>query len=193
MIAFSNVKFITSAADKNGWPSTGLPEILMVGKSNVGKSSTINSILNNKKAAYVGKKPGKTRLLNFFSVDDKFVLVDAPGYGFANRSRNELVNYGKMMDEYLSDNKKLKLIIWILDIRRIPNDDDFLMMEWINESQIPYLILLNKVDKLSGNKRHKQVSVINEKLFLAKDAFMEYSAINHKNREKLRTFIENSI
>ncbi|MFV0255513.1 MAG: ribosome biogenesis GTP-binding protein YihA/YsxC [Erysipelotrichaceae bacterium] len=193
MIAFSNVEFLTSALNKKGWPDCNLPEILMVGRSNVGKSSTINSLLNNKKVAYVGKRPGKTRLLNFFAIDDKVILVDAPGYGFANRNYTELINYGKMMDEYLLENKNLKLVIWILDIRRTPNEDDLLMFDWIINSKIPYLLLLNKVDKLSGNKRVKQIKLISEKLKLKSEDYLEYSAQTHKNREALKNIFESII
>ncbi len=176
MIVFSSVTYLTSAASKKGWPISELPEVLLVGKSNVGKSSVINSIFRNRKLAYVGKTPGKTRLLNFFEVKDKFMLVDAPGYGFANRSHKELMEYGKMMEDYLGSRDHLKLIIWILDIRRTPNQDDLDMLDWFNDSNIPFICVLNKSDKLSNNQKNNQIKIISEKLDIDKGLLIPYSA-----------------
>lgn len=147
------IKFICSATKKEHYPDT-LGEVVFVGRSNVGKSSLINALYG--KVAYVGKTPGKTRLLNFFNVDDKYTVCDVPGYGYANRSDKEIVEFGKMMDEYFSTRENLKLCIIILDIRRTPNQDDLDMYEYLKENDIPTLFVLNKCDKLSNNQRINQ-------------------------------------
>lgn len=138
------IKFICSATRKEGYPETS-DEVVFVGRSNVGKSSLINALYG--KVAYVGKTPGKTRLLNFFNVDDKYTVCDVPGYGYANRSDKEIIEFGQMMDEYFSKRENLRLCVIILDIRRIPNQDDLDMYEFLKENNIPVLFILNKCDK----------------------------------------------
>ena len=159
MAFFSDTRFVSSAAAKDGWPESTLPEVLLVGKSNVGKSSLINTLAERKKLAYVGKTPGKTRLLNFFA-GEGLMIVDAPGYGYANRSKAEYENYQKLMDDYLSERENLKLIIWVLDIRRDPNGDDYLMLQWLKAAKKPFISVFNKADTLSGNGKTQRLAAL---------------------------------
>ena len=154
-------KFISSATKKDGYPISS-KEIVFVGRSNVGKSSLINKLYG--RVAYVGKTPGKTKLLNFFNVDGKYTVCDVPGYGYAKRSNKEIIDFGKMMDEYFRCRLSLKACIMILDIRRIPNNDDINMYAYLKSLGIKVLFVFNKCDKLSNNQRIKQVKLINEVL-----------------------------
>lgn len=139
---------IISAASKEQFPTTGQLEIVMVGKSNVGKSSLINSLTNRKRLAYVGQRPGKTRLINFFHINDKLMLVDVPGYGFANRSKEEQIHYGTLMDSYF-ELRHPELMIILIDIRRGMGNDDLTMLEFANHYGIKPILVLSKSDKLS--------------------------------------------
>ena len=155
------IKFIKSAIRKENYPDTSV-EVVFVGRSNVGKSSLINALYG--KIAYVGKMPGKTTLLNFFNVDDKYTVCDVPGYGYAKRSEKEIIAFSKMIEEYFNCRNELKLCVLILDIRRIPNNDDLDMLNYLKANNIPYLLVLNKCDKLSNNKRINQEKMIRRTL-----------------------------
>ena len=155
------VKFIKSSTKKENYPDTSA-EVVFVGRSNVVKSSLINALYG--KIAYVGKMPGKTTLLNFFNVDDKYTICDVPGYGYAKRSEKEIIAFSKMIDEYFKTRKELKLCVLILDIRRIPSNDDLDMLDFLRSKNIPYLLVLNKCDKLSNNKRINQEKMIKDSL-----------------------------
>ncbi len=144
---YYDVEFLTSAAGKEGWPESELPEFVFAGRSNVGKSSLINTMVNRKKLAYVGNRPGKTRLLNFFTVNKKIGFVDIPGYGFANRSQRELIQFGKMMDEYFLERKNLKGLILLVDYRHTPTKDDLMMIEYARNCRLPVLVAATKKDK----------------------------------------------
>ena len=183
------ITFLNSAIKKESYPDTP-SEVVFVGRSNVGKSSLINKLYG--KVAYVGKKPGKTRLLNFFNVDNKYTVCDVPGYGYANRSAKEIIQFGEMMDEYFETRQELKLCVMILDIRRVPNNDDLDMHEYLKENNIPCLVVLNKCDKLSNNKRINQQKLILDTLN-EKDAIC-ISCLNSVNimdvALKIKSFIE---
>lgn len=139
---------IISAASHEQFPNTGQIEIVMVGKSNVGKSSLINALTNRKKLAYVGQRPGKTRLINFFHINDDLMLVDVPGYGFANRSKQEQVHYGELMDSYF-ELRKPSLMMILVDIRRGMGEEDHIMLQFAQHYGIQPIIVLSKSDKLS--------------------------------------------
>ena len=174
-MAFLDAFYLASAAKMDQWPNTTLPEVLFVGKSNVGKSSLINKLTARKKLAHVGKTPGKTRLLNFFDCKE-LMLVDAPGYGYAQRSFKEQNSYQKLMEDYLLKRDNLVLVIWILDIRRLPNEDDLLMLNWFINTKCNFICVLNKADTLSGNQRSKQIKTIQSVLSLPPDSFILFSA-----------------
>ena len=141
---YFDAKLLISAAGKSQWPDSELPEIVLAGKSNVGKSSLINTLLNRKSLAYVGKTPGKTRLLNFYEVNQQFMMVDVPGYGFAQRSQKELIDFGTMMEDYFSERKQLKVCIQIIDLRHGPSKDDLMMLDYVRSNGIPVLIVATK-------------------------------------------------
>ncbi len=161
---YHEANFLGSALQKSQFPESMLPEIIMVGRSNVGKSSLINTLVNRKQLAYVGSKPGKTKLLNFFAIDDSFVLVDAPGYGYAQRSKQELLNFAQMMDDYFSSRKQLKLMIQIVDMRHKPTKDDVEMIEYARSFNIKTLVVATKYDKVKASERAKNVKIIKDVL-----------------------------
>lgn len=130
-----------------------LPEIALAGRSNVGKSSLINHLFNKKKLAKFSAAPGKTQLINFFSVDEQFLLVDLPGYGFAKAPLEEKDKWSQAIDTYLNSRKTLKLILLLVDCRRKPNQEDLALIEWAAAKQIPLLLILTKTDKLSNTEK----------------------------------------
>lgn len=151
---------LQSAVKKEQWPSLELPEVIMVGRSNAGKSSFINALCNRKNLAYVGKQPGKTRILNFFLINQDYVLVDAPGYGYAIASQKTTIDFGAMMEEYFQSRSQCKGMIMILDIRRKPSEDDLSMLEYARYYNVPCLFVLTKADKISNNEKFKQKQMI---------------------------------
>lgn len=165
------VSFIKSAKSLNDFPKTSR-EVVFVGRSNAGKSSLLNA-LYKKDLAYVGKTPGKTKLINFFDIDEKYVAVDVPGYGFANRSQNEAIEFGDMMDDYFS-RKVVKLAVIIVDSRLGLTKDDIDMKEYLESKNIKYIIAANKIDKLSNNQLNN-----NKQLF-----FKDYKYVCYISAEK---------
>lgn len=147
-----NPKFEISAVRPNQYPSNNLPEIVLVGKSNVGKSSFINTMINRKKLARTSSEPGKTRQLNFYNIDDTFYFVDLPGYGYSKMSKKEQEQVGNFIEEYLFSRKQIALIIFLVDIRHSPTANDKLMYNYIISSGIPFIILANKADKIAITK-----------------------------------------
>ena len=148
-------QFVTSATQKSEWPETTLPEVVVVGRSNVGKSSFINALTNRKKLAYVGSTPGKTRLLNFFDIDQTWMLVDVPGYGYAKMSKSSLEKLGHMMDEYFNEREQIKCVVQLIDARHDPTKDDKEMIDFFKEVSIPIVIVATKIDKVPKTKRIK--------------------------------------
>jgi GTP-binding protein len=155
-----SAEFIKSAVKPDQYPKTGLPEIAFSGRSNVGKSSLINTLLGRKKLAQTSATPGKTRLINFFTVNGKLSIVDLPGYGFARVSRAEQETWGPMIEIYLRERTTLRLVVVILDIRHDPTQQDYDLIEWLHHYGRSYLIVLTKSDKLSRGQalqRRKQI------------------------------------
>ena len=141
-----NPKFEISAVSPKQYPKNNLPEIVLVGKSNVGKSSFINTMINRKKLARTSSEPGKTRQINFYNIDETFYFVDLPGYGYSKMSKKEQEQVGKFIEEYLFNRKEISLIIFLIDIRHSPSANDRLMYNYIISSGLPFIILANKAD-----------------------------------------------
>ena len=147
-----NPRFEISAVKANQYPKNELPEVVLVGKSNVGKSSFINTMINRKKLARTSSEPGKTRQLNFYNMDDKFYFVDLPGYGYSKMSKQVQVKVGEFIEYYLQHRKEICLIIFLVDIRHDPTQNDFLMYDYVIRSGLPCMILANKADKIAKTK-----------------------------------------
>lgn len=178
-------EFIISAASPVQFPRTDYPEVAFAGRSNVGKSSMINKLLLRKNLVKTGNAPGKTRLVNFFNVDDKFIFTDLPGYGYAAVSKAMRNDWGKLIHAYFSKRKQLSLCVMLLDIRRVPNDDDMLMLSSMRDSSIRTIVVLTKVDKLSGNEKTKQVQIISDFTGIEKSRMILFSAITGQGRDEV--------
>ncbi|WP_075878072.1 ribosome biogenesis GTP-binding protein YihA/YsxC [Merdibacter massiliensis] len=163
---FHKAELVISAPDRHSWPDSNLPEIVLAGRSNVGKSSFINAMTERKKLAYVGSTPGKTRLLNFFNLDDRYMLVDVPGYGYANLSKQQLLRFGEMMEDYFNERKQKKGAVILVDARHLPTEDDHTMLEYIRYFSLPIIIVATKIDKVPKTKRAHQLAVIRKDLQL---------------------------
>ena len=159
-----NPKFEISAVRSNQYPANGLPEIVLVGKSNVGKSSFVNTMINRKKLARTSSEPGKTRQINFYNIDDNFYFVDLPGYGYSKMSKKEQEQVGKFIEQYLFHRKEISLIIFLVDIRHNPTENDRLMYNYIISSGLPCLILANKADKIAKTKVDATVKNLQKQL-----------------------------
>ena len=171
-----NPKFEISAVSKKQYPKGDVPEIILVGKSNVGKSSFINTMINRKNLARTSNTPGKTRQINFYNIDDKFYFVDLPGYGYSKMSQKEKIISGKYIEEYLEQGKNISLIIFLLDIRHKPTQDDFLMYEYILKTNLPFIILTNKADKIAITKVDGELKKIKEILGISYSTILPFSS-----------------
>ena len=147
-----NPQFEISAVSQKQYPKNDLPEIVLVGKSNVGKSSFINTMINRKKLARTSSEPGKTRQINFYNIDETFYFVDLPGYGYSKMSKKEQEQVGKFIEDYLFNRKEISLIIFLIDIRHSPTSNDRLMYDYIIRSGKPFIIIANKADKIAPTK-----------------------------------------
>lgn len=152
MMIVNNPKFEISAVKPSQYPKNNLPEIVLVGKSNVGKSSFINTMINRKKLARTSSEPGKTRQINFYNIDEKFYFVDLPGYGYSKMSKKEQEQVGQFIEEYLFNREQISLIIFLVDIRHSPTENDRLMYDYVIRSGLPFIILTNKADKIAITK-----------------------------------------
>lgn len=177
-INLNNAKIEISATNKKQYPkSLPLGEIVLVGKSNIGKSSFINSMLNRKKLARTSSEPGKTRQINFYNIDDMFYFVDLPGYGYSKMSKKEQLESGKYIEEYLEESKDISLIILLIDIRHNPTNDDIHMYNYILSKNIPFIILCNKADKIAKTKVEAKKDEIKKILGISYSPIYAYSSI----------------
>ena len=158
----NSVELTISAVRQSQYPEDSKPEFLLCGRSNVGKSSFINAIVERKNIARVSSNPGKTQTLNFYYINEDFYIVDVPGYGYANVSEEIRQKFGKMIEEYLEHRECLKRVFMLIDFRIKPTQDDLLMYNFLNYHNLPVTIIATKVDKVSKNDREKQINMINE-------------------------------
>lgn len=172
-----NPKFEISAVNPKQYPTNNLPEIVLVGKSNVGKSSFINTMISRKKLARTSSEPGKTRQINFYNIDDLFYFVDLPGYGFSKMSKIEQAQVGSFTDSYLKTRNQISLVVFLLDIRHKPTENDRIMYDYVIRSGLPFIIIANKADKIAVTKVDKAVEDLQNELNPMKDAtFLPFSA-----------------
>ena len=180
-----NADILLSAANKSHYPQDDIPEVALAGRSNVGKSSFINTLLNRKNLARTSGKPGKTQLLNFFNIDDKLRLVDVPGYGYARVSKKEREKWGRMIEEYLTSRENLKAVVSLVDFRHEPSADDVQMYEFLKYYEIPVILVATKADKIPRGKWNKHESMIKKKLeFDTSDSFIIFSSVTKEGLEK---------
>lgn len=174
------------AVDESVYPKDALKEIVLVGRSNVGKSSFINALTNRKKLAYTSSSPGKTRTINFYNMDKKFRIVDLPGYGYAKISMKDREKWKKIIEEYLVKSQNITLICQIIDIRHEPTKLDLMMYDYIKSIGIDYLIIANKLDKLKSSQILKQLSIISKSLpGLDKDRLIAFSSQDKRGVEEV--------
>lgn len=192
MINFQNASFIKSIQNTIDAPKELSKEVLIVGKSNVGKSSLINAICNKKKLAFTSSKPGHTRLLNYFNIDNKFYLVDAPGYGYARGGIDLDSLFKEMMDDYFNHSKNLKLVLLLLDSRRELSDNDTQMISYFQDTNIPFFIVITKIDKVNQKQKAALIKYLNE-LNLDKSHLFMTSSFSLKGLDLLKADIEKKI
>ena len=171
-----NPKFEISATSKKQYPQGNLPEVVLVGKSNVGKSSFVNTMTGRKSLARTSNTPGKTRQINFYNMDNKFYFVDLPGYGFSKMSKEEKVYSGNYIEDYLKSGQNISLIILLLDIRHKPTADDELMYNYILKTNLPFIVLTNKADKIAITKVDDEVKRIKEHLGISYSTILPFSS-----------------
>lgn len=190
---FNFVDFLVSAAASSQFPVNQLPEIAFAGKSNVGKSSVINRILQRKNFARVGEKPGKTIHVNYFTVDNKCYFVDLPGYGYAQVSQAEKNRWGRLMESYFAANR-ISLGVFIVDARHAPTNNDITMARWFLDSNCPFVVVANKLDKVKKSEIEPNLQTIRNDLELPEDCpVIPFSAEKGTGRDELVRFILNAV
>jgi len=163
-LIIKKVDLLMTAGNKSQYPETDYPEVAFAGRSNVGKSSLINVLINRKRFARTSAKPGKTQTINFYSVNDSQMLVDLPGYGYAKVSKKEREKWGRMIEEYLNEREQLRDVILLVDIRHVPSQNDILMYNWIKECGFEGYVVATKADKISKGKRQKHIADVRKAL-----------------------------
>ncbi len=187
-----SVEFKGSFVETSFCPTDNLPEIVIAGRSNVGKSSFINSMLNRKNVAHTSGKPGKTQTLNFYLVNEAFYFVDVPGYGYAKVSKTAREEFGRMIEEYLLNRSNLRLVILLIDFRHNPTEDDILMYNFLKSYHIPCLVVGTKSDKITKNRTPKRIKELKSELVLDQgDIFIPYSSVLKTNMEEIYQIINN--
>lgn len=171
-----NPKFEISAVSPKQYPDNNLPEIVLVGKSNVGKSSFVNTMINRKSLARTSGEPGKTRQINFYNMDDSFYFVDLPGYGYSKMSKQEQEKVGIFTEEYLVKRKTISMIIFLIDIRHKPSDNDRHMYHYVMKSNLPFMVLANKADKIAPTKVDSYVEDMKKELGISFSTILPFSS-----------------
>jgi GTP-binding protein len=193
-VKINDAKFVISAVRRSQYPIDQRCEFLLVGRSNVGKSSFINTLTNRKNLARVSSRPGKTQTLNFYLVNDEFYLVDVPGYGYASLNKELQKKFGLMIEEYIEKRQELKRVFMLVDFRHRPSEDDILMYKFLKYYNIPVTIVATKLDKVPTSKKDKNIKVILNSLNLVMgDNMVLFSNINKVGREETLKIIESLI
>ena len=192
MINYTNATFVKSCPNRKEKPQDLKPEVLIVGKSNVGKSSLINALCGKKKLAFTSSKPGHTRLLNYYNIDNKFYLVDAPGYGYAKTGIDLDRLFASMMESYFDSNYELKLVLILLDARREVSGDDQEIIDFVKESKYPYAVVITKIDKVN----QKEKAALNKRLKaqeFAPECVFYTSSLDNEGLNQLKKGIEKNL
>jgi GTP-binding protein len=177
--------FLTSAAGPEGYPAGGLPEIAFMGKSNVGKSSLINSLLGGRKLARTSNTPGRTQLINFFTVNEAMLFVDLPGYGYAKVPQRVRRQWGPMIENYLANRKELVLSIFLLDSRHAPTANDAQLQSWLQHQGLDFLVVSTKADRLSNNQLRKSLRVTADTLNVGLESIIPYSSVTGRGGDRI--------
>jgi len=190
-LVIRSLEFLGGMATVGGWrPETALPEIAFAGRSNVGKSSLLNRLVHRKKLARVSNSPGRTREINFFKVNDAFVLADLPGYGYARVSKERRAEWRPLIESYLHDSRNLRGIVQLIDVRHDPTDDDRRMLEFLGDLGVPTIVVLTKIDKLAATQRGKRAAELAKQLGLDDDQLIPFSAVTGEGRNDLAEAVE---
>ena len=187
-----DIKLTISAVRKSQFPEDGKPEFLLVGRSNVGKSSFINTLINRKNFARTSSIPGKTQTLNFYLINDYFYLVDAPGYGYAKVNKQLKNKFGLIMEDYLEGRENLKMVFMLIDFRHKPTEDDVLMYKYLKHYNIPVSVICTKLDKVTKNSHQKQINLISKTLEIEKEELILFSSVTKTGKQEVYSkIIEN--
>lgn len=189
-----NAEIVISAVSPKQYPETDLPEIALAGRSNVGKSSFINTLIDRKNLARTSGKPGKTQTLNFYLIENALHFVDVPGYGYAKVSKTERAKWGEMIETYITSRKQLRAVVSLVDVRHDPSKEDIQMYDFLKYYEIPVIVVATKADKIPRGKWNKHTSAIKKKLdFDPNDTFILFSSETKKGKEEAWAAIEAAI
>ena len=187
----NEIELLISAVKPEQYPETGLSEVGLSGRSNVGKSTFINSMIGRKNMARTSQQPGKTQTLNFYNIDNQLVFVDVPGYGYAKVSKKQREAFGKMIEKYISQREELKLVIQLVDLRHNPTEDDILMYNYLKYYEIPTFVVATKEDKIAKGKVQKHLANIQQKLEMEpEDEIISYSSVKNNKQQQIWDLIE---
>ena len=190
-LVIRSLEFIGGMASVDGWrPEPSLPEVAFAGRSNVGKSSLLNRLVHRKKLARVSNTPGRTREINFFKINDAFVFVDLPGYGYARVSKERRAEWRPLIESYLRRSPQLRGIVQLLDVRHDPTADDRLMLDFLSELGVPTIVVLTKIDKLTAAQRKKRLHELSVQLGLDEEQVIVFSAVTGEGRDELAEAID---
>lgn len=193
-INLHNAEFVRSAVAAKDFPRDRLPQVVFSGRSNVGKSSVINRLLNRKNFAKVGAAPGKTTHINYFRIDQKLYLVDLPGYGYAKRSESEKRKWSNLVDGYFNDNQDLKLVVQLIDLKVGITKDDAIMLDWLYETATPFIIVATKSDKLNATNRKANLQALIDHELVPDDVkVIPFSALNGENADEIREILFSAV
>lgn len=181
----TSAEFLISAVSSKQYPNTGFPEIALAGRSNVGKSSFINRLIGRKNLVRTSSKPGKTRTLNYYTINESFYFVDVPGYGYAKVSKTEREKWGKMMEEYFQEREVLQAVVLVVDGRHKPTADDMQMVEYIRYLEIPLIVICTKMDKITNNKQAQALKQMKKALPDGDYPVIPFSSVTGLNKEKV--------
>jgi len=185
-LIIKSLEFVGGMAEEGGWrPPADLPEIAFSGRSNVGKSSLLNRLVRRKKMARVSNTPGRTREINFFRINDQFVFVDLPGYGYARVSKTQRASWRPLMESYFTNAEQLRGVVQLLDARRDPTDDDLQMLDWLGEQGVPVLIVATKIDKLTAREAPARLKDLAAKISVDEDSIVPVSNTTGAGRDDL--------